>query len=242
VSKKRIILTAVVGLVIFTGAFVFAWLTRPSAPGGKATAEQPGLADNKSQPGTEQSRTGTAALGNSSEIKATALSEQQLQNLIHDVRKQIQDYTARQQSLQIQEQRLLVAQDILKQDMGKLENLRVELVTITAQLKEQREKLLKSRVEIGQTEKANFSKIAATYDKMDPASAGKIISSMCIKQPGRQQEGAVESGDGNMADAVKILYYMSERTKAKVLAEMVGSEPALAASLVEKLKQVVEGR
>jgi flagellar motility protein MotE (MotC chaperone) len=43
-----------------------------------------------------------------------------------------------------------------------------------------------------------------------------------------------------MDDAVKILHYMTERTKAKVLAELVTSEPKLAAVLCEKLKQVVE--
>ena len=42
-------------------------------------------------------------------------------------------------------------------------------------------------------------------------------------------------------DAVKILYYMSERTKAKLLAEVATSEPALAAALCKRLKQIVEG-
>jgi len=43
-----------------------------------------------------------------------------------------------------------------------------------------------------------------------------------------------------MEDAVKILYYMGERTKAKLLSEMVNSEPKLAAVLCEKLKRIVE--
>lgn len=45
-----------------------------------------------------------------------------------------------------------------------------------------------------------------------------------------------------MDDAVKILYYMSERTKAKVLAEVVTTQPQLAAILVQRLKQVTEAK
>jgi hypothetical protein len=39
---------------------------------------------------------------------------------------------------------------------------------------------------------------------------------------------------------VKILHYMTERTKAKLLAEMVNSEPKLTAALCERLKQIAE--
>jgi flagellar motility protein MotE (MotC chaperone) len=67
---------------------------------------------------------------------------------------------------------------------------------------------------------------------MDAASAGKILTSMCASQP----QGAANSTD----DAVKILYYMSERSKAKVLAELVTSEPKLAAFLCQRLKQTME--
>jgi hypothetical protein len=39
---------------------------------------------------------------------------------------------------------------------------------------------------------------------------------------------------------VKILHYMTERTKAKVLAELVTSEPQLASLLCQRLKQISE--
>jgi flagellar motility protein MotE (MotC chaperone) len=58
---------------------------------------------------------------------------------------------------------------------------------------------------------------------------------MCTKQmdSGRIEGGAID-------DAVKILFYMTERTKAKLLAEMVTSEPKLAAILCQRLKRIVE--
>ncbi|MHC4571754.1 MAG: hypothetical protein ACYS0C_06730, partial [Planctomycetota bacterium] len=93
-------------------------------------------------------------------------------------------------------------------------------------------KLLKSRVEIAKSEKANLLSIAAAYDKMDSASAGKILTNMSQMQDG--------SGSTTFDDAVKILHYMTERTKAKLLAELVTSEPKLAAVLCQRLKQIIE--
>jgi hypothetical protein len=60
---------------------------------------------------------------------------------------------------------------------------------------------------------------------------------MCAKQmeSGKFQGGAID-------DAVKILYYMTERTKAKLLAEIVTGEPKLAALLCQRLKLISEGK
>jgi hypothetical protein len=54
---------------------------------------------------------------------------------------------------------------------------------------------------------------------------------------------AIEAGNvsSSFDDAVKILHYMTERTKAKLLAELATSEPALAAAMCKRLKQIVEG-
>ena len=76
--------------------------------------------------------------------------------------------------------------------------------------------------------------LAATYDKMDAASASKILTNMSQAQSGEY------GGGGNLNDAVKILHYMGERTKAKLLAELAASEPELAAYFCKKLKQVIE--
>ena len=46
--------------------------------------------------------------------------------------------------------------------------------------------------------------------------------------------------DGSADDAVKILHYMTDRTKAKVLAELSTAEPKLAAYFCQKLKQITE--
>ena len=82
------------------------------------------------------------------------------------------------------------------------------------------------------TEKENLLTLAATYDKMSSDSAGKILANM--------SKMAAGSSSSNIDDAVKILHYMSERAKAKLLAELSVSEPKLAALFCHKLKQIVE--
>jgi flagellar motility protein MotE (MotC chaperone) len=72
---------------------------------------------------------------------------------------------------------------------------------------------------------------------MDAARASEILSNMAATQ---SKSGAANRST-NIDDAVKILFFMQDRTKAKVLAELASTEPALAALLSQKLKQVTGG-
>jgi flagellar motility protein MotE (MotC chaperone) len=235
-SKKRIIITAAAGLVSFLAAFAASWLIRPARPADNARQGQATAEDQQAAADTAQQQEGVTSATEITADGATmkTFSEKELKGLVHDVRQRIQQYDSRLRDIELREQRLRVVHDTVDKDIEGLNNLRVELATMVANLKGQRDALLKSRAEIAQAEKANLVSIAATYDKMDPASASKILSNMCTNQmrTGRQE--------GGLDDAVKILYHMTERTKAKLLAEMVASEPKLAALLCQRLKQVVE--
>jgi len=237
---KKIIIVAVAGLVSFAGAFFFGRLTHPSPaspPDNKS--EEPAQAGSQPEQGTplpEPDMTDSADSG--SDPMKRAMTEQQLKNLIQDIRKKMREYDDRLQVLAVREQRLQVAHDVLKEDINNLNNLRVELASTVANFKSERDKLLKSRLEIDQAEKTNLASIAATYDKMDASSAGKILANMCAAGADETQSG---KNNGNLDDAVKILHYMTERTKAKVLAELATSQPTLAAAFCQRLKQIVEG-
>jgi flagellar motility protein MotE (MotC chaperone) len=242
-SKKFIIITAAAGLVSFAGAFVFSFLRPPSKQELSRESSQAVPGDDKPQAALLQSQSApiTAAAAASGPV-TKAMTEQELKNLILDIRGKIQDYNNKLQALGVRERRLQLAQDMLRKDIENLNSLRIELASAIANLKSERDKLVKSRLQIDQTEKSNLVSIAATYDKMDVSGASKILTNMCAAQiTGKTQ--AVESGSvgGSFDDAVKILYYMSERTKAKLLAELAASEPALAAALCKRLKQIVEG-
>ncbi len=235
-NKKTIIIAAAAGLVSFAGAFVTGWFTRPKA--AAAGPVQTGAAD----------RTRAPALGAppllASNMTATAedgagthtLTEQQLKELILEVREKIQQYDRKLQDLEKEKERMQIAQQTLKKDIDTLNNLRVDLATSVASLKSERDALLKARTEIEQVEKTNLMAIASAYDKMDAARAGEILKTMA---QGRIQDG-VPAKKANADDAVKILHFMQERTKAKVLAELAGTDPGLAASLSQRLKQVTE--
>jgi len=235
VNMKRIIIMAAVGLLSFAGTFLAAKFTRSA----DVTASEPNQAAVAAEAGDSNTAQATAeTLGEAgqtdSEMRKT-ITEKQLKSLVYEVREKMREYNTKLQDIEQREQRLQITQDTLKKDIEELTNLRTELATTVASVKEQRDKLLKTRLEIAQAEKSNLTTISATYDKMDAASAGKILTSMCAAQA-QSSAGAAGSTD----DAVKILYYMSERSKAKVLAELVTSEPKLAAFLCQRLKQTME--
>ncbi len=155
------------------------------------------------------------------------LSEVQLKSLIFEIRSNIKAYKTKLADVQLREQRLQIAQDMLREDINELSELRVELASAVTTLRDERDKLENSLVEIEANEIANLQLISAFYDKMDATSAGKILLTMSQNQTG--------SGSG---DAVKILYYMTERVKAEVLASIAETEPAISAYYCSELKLV----
>ncbi len=238
-SKKLILIAAGAGLLSFAGSFVFAWLfiSSPAAPPADSDSQSAGVAAaEKAEPGLPPFPSETTKTPDGMAVAVSkALTEQQLKALIQDVKTKMNEYDNKLRILGVREQRLQIAHNMLKEDVDNLNNMRTELASIIANLKSERDKLIKSKLEIEQTEKTNLISIAATYDKMEPASAGKIMSNMC------SMRSTTQSGTGgSFDDAVKILYYMSERTEAKLLAEIAVSEPALAAALCQRLKQISE--
>jgi flagellar motility protein MotE (MotC chaperone) len=229
---------AVAGVTSLAGGFATGWLTRPKAALGSAgpASESP---DSPAPPASPEAARLPAATGTPAADSGTAartLAEHQLRELILEIREKIEAYDRKLLDLDQEKERLQMAQQTLKKDIETLNNLRVELATSVASLKTERDTILKTRTEIEQVEKTNLMAIAAAYDKMDPARAGEILQSMA---QGQNAEGT-SVRTANTDDAVKILHYMQDRTKAKVLAEMAALEPALAAALSQRLKQVTE--
>lgn len=235
-KKKLIIMAAIAGAASFSAAFMLGRLTTP----GAATGGEPNQAAAGGETGLKAQPEAGVASGAAKSSAKTAMTEKQLEELIIEVREKLQKYNNKLQSLQTEEQRLQTTQDVLKKDIENLNNLRTELASMIVSFKEEREKLLKSRIEITQTEKTNLTSLAAAYDKMDATSASKIMSNMCTASGPQKEVGDVKRIGSNFDDAVKILNYMSERAKAKLLADMVNTEPKLAAALCVRLKQIAE--
>lgn len=237
-SKKVIIIIAAAGFVSFAGAFVFGWLTKPPPASRPDELSQPTVVGGEAELEPLQPEVGAMeTVAAAPETMKRTMAEKQLKSLVYEVREKMQEYDNKLQSLEVREQRLQVAQEVLKKDIEGLSNLRIELASIIASLKEERDNLFKGRLKIADAEKANLVTIAAAYDRMEVTSAGKIVATMCA---GQMQDGGVDSGGGGFDEAVKILHYMTERTKGKLLAELATSEPQLAAALSRRLKQIIE--
>jgi len=244
VSKKQIIMIAGAGLVSFAGMFAFSLLTKTTPQSQQEQLSEPTVSSEETELKLPQPQAGLISEADNSEMKR-AMTEKRLKGLVYEVEENLGEYKSKLQDLEAREQRLQIAQSVLKKDIKELDNLRIELASIVSSLKSEQDKLLKSRVKIARAEKANLISIAAAYDKMDSASAGKILTNMYrFSRAKKGAQGLSQTQDSiaesSFNDAVKILYYMTERTKAKLLAELVTSEPKLAAVFCQKLKQIIE--
>lgn len=227
--KKKLIIMIGAGLLSFGGMFAFAWLTG----GSPASTEAKESAGSISQASPNLPSAGAIAripgAPTDAQIKKS-LTERKLKSLVVEVRQRVQEYQSKLERLNVREQRLQTAHGELRKEVEELNNLRVELAATIASLKDERDKLEKSRVKIAKDEKTNLISMAAAYDKMDPAMASTILTNMSKAQ----------TGLGGTSDAVKILHYMGDRTKANLLAELANTEPTVAAYFCLKLKQMVE--
>lgn len=221
---KRIIMFAAAAVVSFAGTFAFVWLTS-KAPESTQASEQlqsPQAAADQTLPGLPFVTPGPSAPSHPD--AQTAVTEKRLNTLVYEIQEKIRQYQEKDRHQAAHQQRLQMAAETLKKDAENLKKLQIELASTVAQLKQQQQALEQTRVRINQAENANIRSIATTFDKMDSTSASNIVINMCR--------------NNQTDDAVKIIYYMTERTAAKLLAELSSAEPKLTPGLCDKLKRV----
>ena len=212
-SKKKLII--LVGLIAVSFGVSFAltsMLSKPAPPAGSAEQADKGTSPEGVLPGGIK-------IGAVEEIRP---KEQQLQELVQEMRLKSKEYRTKLRKLKDREKRLEIAQGLLTQEAEDLENLRLKLVAQLPRLKEAKAELIQTRIRIHRAESANLERLAKTYEKMEAAAGSEILAKMVTHE---QEEGAV-----------KILYFMSERSAAKLLAEIADKD--LAARLCEKMKKI----
>ena len=213
-SGKKLVIIVIAGL----GALSFAVSFLLSGRRGAPPAAPP--ADQAAQAGSQlQQQMALAGLSEDVQLQPKA---KQLDELIRDVRMRIAEYRHKVEKLEQREQRLRLAEGLLKTQAKDLEALRMELVAPLTRLKEAKAELEQGRVRIAQEELKNLKRLATTYEKMDATSGSEALTAMCAN---KQED-----------DAVKILYFMSERSAAKLLAKM--PDKTLVAKLSGKIKKI----
>ena len=222
-KKIHIIFLIAAGLASFASSFAVSWFLKKDSPAptdAKAAAQTP--AASAALPAA------LAVAKTDDDLESGSLSEKQLKHLIADIREKMKDYQDRQKDLDIQSKQIEMTKQTLTEDIERLNLLRNKLDITLAALSEQQNSLNKTVIEIQSIEKNNLQRIAVTYDKMDPAQAGKILVAM--------------ASGSQLQDAVKILYYMSERTAGKLLGEIGSTRPELASAMCLHLKHIKEGQ
>jgi flagellar motility protein MotE (MotC chaperone) len=150
-------------------------------------------------------------------------NEKMIDELTKELRHQISELKREKQQFEEEQKRHRIASEELQKQIKELERLRVQLVNPITQLKEAQAEAMRSRVVIAQQEEDNLKRIATIYEKMDAVKGSEKLTTMC------------ENGQEN--DVVKILHYMSDRTAAKLIAEI---DKDIAARLCEKMKKITK--
>lgn len=228
---KKIIIITIVGIISFGATFTFSMLKAKAKAAEKLAQEKTKAAEIEAFKTANEQQAAVPDNSAAQENSEVAIHEEQLKKLIFNVREKIDEYDNKNQSLAVKEERLNTTYEMIKKDLDDLNKLRTELATTVGDLKQKQQQLENSMIEIRKAEQQNLVSIAAAYDKMDPTSAAIIMTNM------GKADDSEKSGD--LDDAVKILYYMTERTKAKLLAEMTTTEPEIAALFCKKLKKVI---
>jgi len=213
-KKLMLIILAVAGIGVFAASFVVSrYLVSPARTQAATSATEAPAAPK-----------GAAASPELALEAAPTVEEKHLYDLIKEVRQKVQDCQKREQELEEQEKRMQMTRQAIDREAQNLESQRLQLAAALTKLKETQAEIEKTRVAIDREEMANLKRVAAVYDKMDAAAGGRILEGMCTNK----QE----------ADAVKILHYMTERSVAKMLAEI--TDKNLAARLCDQLRRVKE--
>ncbi len=221
ISKKLIMLLSGAFAVSFILSFVLSWAFGP----------EPAVTPQQTAAQTEGTEGGTEEADKTKQLLAALpaagkgnirLKEQQLNDLVRELRRKIRQNQQKEEDLEKRQARIQMTQEQLKAQAQELKNLQAQLVGPMNHLKETLAQIKQTQLVINKQELANLQQLATIYDKMDSASCSEVFTEMCT--------------NNQMDDAVKLLRFMSEKKAAKVLAEI--PDKSLVAKLSEKLKSV----
>jgi len=208
-GKKLVIVAAVLGVVSFAVSFVLTQMFGPD----------PVLESTAVQTTAEQAK--TMALSGLESMQLT-VRESKLENLINELNRQKKELSRRSRALDDRERQINVAAGQLAEAARELESMRLQLAAPLVRLKSLKKSLDETRLIITREERVNLQGIAKTYEAMNTESSGKVIEAMC---KGNQ-----------IRDAAKILQFMTDRGRAKLLSSL--TDQALTAQLFDMMKKI----
>jgi hypothetical protein len=232
VNKKQIVIMAGVGLICFGLAFTVGLFTRTSkepvvegTPGDAEKVEILTTSTGAAAVATSSNSTTPLNTFQAKEVNlGKSLTEKQLISLVFEMHSRLAEFASKEKTLIEKESRVQMSIEELQKNIKEMESLRVKLAATASSIKQQLKNLDEKRIIIGEVEKKNILKAALLYDKMKPAEASEIMITL--------------AGSNQLDFVVKIAYYMSERTSAKLLGEISKTQAILASTISEKLRWI----
>lgn len=216
-GKLRIIILVAIAVT----SFGISYLVTPWLGGQDAPAPEPGVQEKQS--GIAGPDGPVAVPAGAVSHLTIALTDTELRTMIRELRLKMEIFRTKEEEQARRKKHIMIAEEDLKKQIQELEKLRLALIPIVQDIRKEQQDMEATRTRFTAEEEKNLKSDAGTYDVMSVESAAKIFAVWCA--------GTQEQED----HAVKILYYMQARSRAKLLAAM---DPKIAAPLSERLKTI----
>lgn len=235
-NKKRIVIIAGIGLICFALSFTVGLFTRKAKKQAAEAnkTESPQVVESLSDNPDQIDPTSTSGIVPANNFRAKqvnlgrSLTIKQLKSLIFEMHSKLTEFEIKEKMQAEKEGRIQMSMEELQKNVKEMEELRVKLVAQISSIKQQQTVLDEKLITIGIVEKNNIIKTASVYDKMKPLPASESMINL--------------TKSSQLDYAVKIAYYMTERTSANLLAEITKKDPKLAANMIERMRWIEEAK
>ena len=154
-----------------------------------------------------------------------SVRDEQIDSLARSLREQLGRVHDAEDELEKKREMIESIRQQIVRDTDELEKLHTRVVKAVTELNEKRAEFDEQVLLVTRLEEERLGQVAAIYDKMAPERASVVLESMYA---GKQRE-----------EAIKILFFMNERSAAKALGQI--QDPKVAAAMVQEFKRVREG-
>jgi hypothetical protein len=234
--KKKLMMFVILPVAAIASlgiGFLAAVLLSPDVPIEPNAPTQQEVLAQQAEIGLSPTKT-TSASPEQTRPTRRGMSNKEIAELSQRLLISIDAYKDKHQAVIDKEKGLTETQAIIKEDLKRLDDMRIEIATAVNALKEQKLALEALSIAITKKETKNLTTLAKTYAGMEPEIACDLFVEKCPVTTDPNQPG-----NGDIDDVTKILYLMKDKEQSEILNSLVAKDVQLAAEITRRLKHIV---
>ncbi len=176
----------------------------------------------------------TAASPSQPRLTRRGMSDKQVTELSQRLQIRIAEYEDKLKALSDKENGFTETKILIKEDLKRLDDMRIEIAQAVNALKEQKQALEALNIAITQNETKNLTALSKAYAGMEADIACDLFVEKCPISTDPNQPD-----NGDVDEVTKILYLMKDKEQSEILNALVTKDVQLAAEITRRLKYIV---